>query len=106
MLKIIVIILLGCAGLGFLLVLPFFVIGTLIAIFCFWRGWYIAALIFFVLGSMSQHVRGVEGTGGNTGGSIFTDDTDYDSADDDGIGFPEMYVGYKVFNSDKDEKDK
>ena len=105
MLKIIVIGLLVCAGLGFLLVLPFFVIGTLIAIFCFWRGWYIAALIFFVLGSMIQLVCGVEGTGG-TGGSTFTDDTDYDSADDDDIGFPEMYVGYKVFNSDKDEEGK
>ena len=54
---------------------------------------------------MIQLVCGVEGTGG-TGGSTFTDDTDYDSADDDGIGFPEMYVGYKVFNSDKDEEGK
>ena len=78
MLKIIGVGLLACTVLGMFLIFPFAAIGTGIAIFCLWRGWYIAALILFLVGVSIQLCRGITGDEGDG----YSDYEDHDGDSD------------------------
>ena len=88
--KIVLIILAICVGFALTAYIPWLVGGAAAVIFCFWMDWHVAGVI---IGLFCIFLQVVVGTSFLDESADYSDD---DTDEDGGLGFPEMFIGYKM----------
>lgn len=97
--KIVLIILAIGLGMALLSYIPWLVGGAAAVIFCFWMDWHVAGVI---IGLFCIFLQVAVGTSFLDGSADYSDD---DTGEDGGLGFPEMFIAYKIGEKHGRKKD-
>ena len=105
--KVALVIIAICVALSVMVYWPVIFIGGIISVLCFVFEHPVAGVIVGIVTIIAQVAVGREfGIYGDAGSDTFVDPEDYDRIDD-GLGFPEMYISYKIGESQgRKHKDK